>query len=181
MPGAACHGLLGGCLGVRGGAGLQKRRSRLPGGSDLPEALPPSACTLGAHLPELSCHHGPEPVWTLLPCLESFSGRELRSHAQRLWSPWDPGAREPIWGAVGGEAMGARHLQGRPGTPKRPRATGHPLGCEPLVHCPGLAPLRPPPRAPLRGVRHPSLGTPEGGAVTSRVFGLRDPPLVVPI
>ena len=157
MPGAACHGVLRGCLGVRGGAGLQKRRSRLPGGSDLPEALPPSACTLGAHLPELSCHHGPEPIWTLLPCLES-SGRELRSHAQRLWSPWDPGAREPIWGAVGGEAMGARHLQGRPGTPKRPRATGHPPGCEPLCTAPAWRPSVPHP-----GHRSEGSGTPPWG------------------
>lgn len=60
-------------------------------GSDLPEALPPSACTLGARLPELSCRHGPGSIWTLLPCLESCSGRELHSRAQRTWRPWDPG------------------------------------------------------------------------------------------
>lgn len=91
MPGAARHGALRGCLGVQGGVGLQKRRPRLTGGSDLPEALPPSACTLGARLPELSCRHGPGSIWTLLPCLESCSGRELHSRAQRTWRPWDPG------------------------------------------------------------------------------------------
>ena len=74
MQGAARHRALGRCLGVQGGAGLQKRRPRLTGGSNLPEALPPSACMFGAHLPELSCCHGPGSIWTLLPCLESFSG-----------------------------------------------------------------------------------------------------------
>lgn len=98
----------------------------------MPEALPPSACVLGAHLPALSCCHGPGSIWTPLLCLSCSEDTEPLGS-------WECGS--PSWeSVVSGKAVGARCLQGWPGTPKHTWAMGCPRRCEPLCGAPAWGP-----------------------------------------